>query len=76
MLFAMVWYTLLCVALNKIASGGGTNYMTPEVAATLTPESIVERIKGSKWAFASEHIFNLTLWSFKACMLILYFRLA
>jgi hypothetical protein len=76
MFFATVWYTILCVALNRVASGGGSNFMTPADVAALTPETTAERIAGSKWVFVSEHAYNLTLWSLKTCMLIIYFRLA
>ena len=66
------WYTLLCVSLNKIASGGGSNLITPEELAVLTQEQKEERIMGSKWVFVSEHCIILAIWSMKVCMLILY----
>lgn len=72
MLNGLAWYTLLCVSLNKIASGGGSNLMSPEELAELTPEIKAERVIGSKWVFVSEHSMMLTVWSMKACMLILY----
>jgi hypothetical protein len=68
----LIWYTLLCVALNQIAAGGGSNLITDEELAALTPEGLADRIKGSKWVFVSEHSMMLTVWSMKACMLILY----
>lgn len=75
MLFAVVWYTILCVALNEVASGGGSNLMTPEDEANLTPSSYAERVRGSKWVFVSEHAFILCVWSCKSCMLVIYARL-
>jgi hypothetical protein len=75
MLFAVVWYTLLCTALNQVASGGGSNLLTAEDKAALTDESIAERIRGSKWVFVSEHSFVLCVWSLKACMLVIYGRI-
>ncbi|KAJ9653969.1 hypothetical protein H2201_009066 [Coniosporium apollinis] len=69
------WYTLLCVALNQVASGGGSNYMTDEEIAQLTPESIKERVIGSKWVIVSEQGWIVTIWSLKACMLLIYLRL-
>jgi hypothetical protein len=60
------------VALNQIAAGGGSNLITDEELAALTPEGLADRIKGSKWVFVSEHSMMLTVWSMKACMLILY----
>ncbi|KAL2871930.1 uncharacterized protein BJX67DRAFT_376782 [Aspergillus lucknowensis] len=75
MVFAAIWYTILCVALNQVASGGGSNLMTDEDIANLTPAIYAERAKGSKWVFVSEHAFVLAIWSMKACMLIIYSRI-
>ncbi|KAL4917787.1 hypothetical protein BDW62DRAFT_217806 [Aspergillus aurantiobrunneus] len=75
MVFAVVWYTILCVALNSVASGGGSNLMTQEDVDNLTPEIYDERVKGSKWVFVSEHAFVLAIWAMKACMLIIYARI-
>ncbi|KAJ9221314.1 hypothetical protein DTO271D3_8725 [Paecilomyces variotii] len=75
MMFAVFWYTLLCVALNEVASGGGSNLMTPEEIATMTPKIHADRVTGSKWVFVSEHSMVLTIWSLKACMLIIYARI-
>lgn len=75
MLFAVVWYTILCVALNEVASGGGSNLMTEEDKLSLTDKIIGERVRGSKWVFVSEHSFILCVWSLKACMLVIYARI-
>ncbi|PVH90026.1 hypothetical protein DM02DRAFT_665657, partial [Periconia macrospinosa] len=75
MLSALFWYTLLCVSLNQVASGGGSNLMTVDDIANLTPEIKAERIRGSKWVFVSEHSMVLTIWTLKTCMLIIYFRI-
>jgi hypothetical protein len=75
MINGLVWYTLLCVALNQIAHGGGSNLMSADDIAALTPESTKERIRGSKWVFVSEHSMLLTIWSMKACMIMLYTKL-
>jgi hypothetical protein len=75
MVFGVVWYTILCVALNEVASGGGSNLMTAADIAALTPAIHAERTRGSKWVFVSEHAFILTIWSFKACMLVIYARI-
>lgn len=75
MLFAVLWYTILCVALNQVASGGGSNLMTEEDRKSLTDEIIGERVRGSKWVFVSEHSFILCVWSLKACMLVIYARI-
>ncbi|KAJ5167417.1 uncharacterized protein N7482_006198 [Penicillium canariense] len=75
MVFAVVWYTILCVALNQVATGGGSNLMTEEDEKHLTPAIIAERERGSKWVFVSEHAFVLAIWSLKACMLVIYCRI-
>ncbi|CAL5866958.1 uncharacterized protein PFLUO_LOCUS1170 [Penicillium psychrofluorescens] len=75
MVNAVVWYTILCVALNQVASGGGSNLMTEEEKKTMTPSIHAERERGSKWVFVSEHAFILTVWSLKSCMLVIYARI-
>ncbi|KAJ5204943.1 uncharacterized protein N7498_005822 [Penicillium cinerascens] len=75
MCFGLVWYTILCVALNEVASGGGSNLMTPEQEEHITPAIRDERVRGSKWVFVSEHAFILCVWSCKACMLVIYARI-
>lgn len=51
MMFAVIWYTILCVALNKVVSGGGSNLMDENDIKNLTPEIHEEREKGSKWVY-------------------------
>ncbi|KAJ5682865.1 hypothetical protein N7462_006030 [Penicillium macrosclerotiorum] len=75
MIFAVLWYTILCVALNQVATGGGSNLMSEEDIKNLTPTIHAERVRGSKWVFVSEHAFILTVWSLKACMLVIYSRI-
>ncbi|OJZ89863.1 hypothetical protein ASPFODRAFT_43157 [Aspergillus luchuensis CBS 106.47] len=75
MLFAVVWYTLLCVALNEVASGGGSNLMDENDRKHLTPAIKADRVRGSKWVFVSEHSFLLAIYAMKACMLVIYARI-
>ncbi|KAH8432301.1 uncharacterized protein LDX57_009940 [Aspergillus melleus] len=75
MVFAVVWYTILCVALNQVASGGGSNLMDEKDIQDLTPAIKAERERGSKWVYVSEHAFILAIWAMKACMLVIYARL-
>ncbi|PLB48235.1 hypothetical protein P170DRAFT_437902 [Aspergillus steynii IBT 23096] len=75
MVFAVVWYTILCVALNEVASGGGSNLMDEKDIEDLTPGIKAERERGSKWVFVSEHAFVLAIWAMKACMLVIYARI-
>ncbi|KAJ9624409.1 hypothetical protein H2203_005144 [Taxawa tesnikishii (nom. ined.)] len=42
------WFTLLILALNKIVYGGGSNFMTSEEQAVLTPKTKAERACTSK----------------------------
>ncbi|KIX05163.1 uncharacterized protein Z518_06035 [Rhinocladiella mackenziei CBS 650.93] len=72
--FGLLWYTILCVSFNQIATGVGSNLMTPEEEAALTPTLKASRVTGSKWVFVSEHAMLLTIWSMKAAMLVLYAR--
>ena len=75
MLNAAVWYTVLVTAANQIISGGGSNFMTPEEQAALTPAIIKDRESGSKWVLVSEQAMIITIWSCKLCMLFIYYRL-
>ncbi|KEF61489.1 uncharacterized protein A1O9_03056 [Exophiala aquamarina CBS 119918] len=72
--FGLFAYTMLCVSFNEMATGAGSNLMTPEEEAALTPAITAQRVNGSKWVFVSEHAMLLTIWSMKAAMLILYTR--
>ncbi|PSK48386.1 hypothetical protein B9Z65_5562 [Elsinoe australis] len=69
------WYTLLTVAFYKIVNGGGSNFMTDEEIAALTPETTAMRILGSKWVLVSEQAMIFTIWSCKIIMLLVYRRL-
>lgn len=75
MLTVIPWYTLLVVSCNQIIFGGGSNYMTPDEIAALTPEIREARISGSKWVLLSEEVMVLTIWTCKVCMLLIYRRL-
>jgi hypothetical protein len=73
--FGFVWYTILVIAFNQMLEGPGSNLMTPEEEAALTPTIKDGRIRGSKWVFVSEHAELLTIWSMKAAMLVLYAKI-
>ena len=75
MINAAVWYTVLVTAANKIIFGGGSNFMTAEEQAALTPVIIRDRESGSKWVLVSEQAMIITIWSCKLCMLFIYHRL-
>jgi hypothetical protein len=73
--FGGAWYTILTVAFNQMLIGGGSNLLTEDEIALLTPQTIADRVEGSKWVFVSEHAMLLTIWSMKAAMLCLYARI-
>jgi uncharacterized membrane protein YwaF len=73
--FGFIWYTVLVIAFNELLKGPGSNLMTAEELAALTPIIKAGRIKGSKWVFVSEHAQLLTIWSMKAAMLVLYAKI-
>jgi hypothetical protein len=75
MVNAGLWYTMLCISLNMIASGGGSNLMSQEDIDNLTPKTIADRVTGSKWVFVSEQSMLIAIWSMKCCMLLIYSRL-
>ena len=72
---AVFWYTLLYVSSNKIIFGGGSNFMSEEDIANLTPETQQMRVAGSKWVLVNEQSMVLTIWSCKICMIMIYRRL-
>ncbi|KAF3481076.1 uncharacterized protein GIQ15_03835 [Arthroderma uncinatum] len=74
-LSSVVWYTLLCVSLNEITMTGGSNLMTAEDIRKLTPYTTAQRTKGAKWVFVAENAMTMTIWTLKACMIILYHRI-
>ncbi|QDS71908.1 hypothetical protein FKW77_000396 [Venturia effusa] len=75
MTLAVVAYTVLSISLNEVASGGGSNLMSAADVAAMTPAIHKERVRGTKWVFVSEHAMILTIWTLKACMLIIYLRI-
>lgn len=74
-LCVVVFFTLMCVALNEIILSGGSNLVTAADIAHLTPESKKRRTRGAKWVFVAEHGMILTTWTLKACMIVLYRRI-
>ncbi|KAF2149663.1 hypothetical protein K461DRAFT_209803, partial [Myriangium duriaei CBS 260.36] len=71
----LLWYTLLTVAFYNIVNGGGSNFMTADDIAALTPETHAARVLGSKWVLVSEQAMIFTIWSCKVMMLLVYRRL-
>jgi len=61
-------------SLNEVAKNG-SSYMSPEYAATLTPDQLAMAVYGSKMTLVLELFTITTLWLVKFCLLILYHRL-
>jgi len=68
-------FTGVIISVNAVAVNG-SSYMDPEVAASLTQEEHDAAVYGSKMTLVLE-MFTLTcIWTVKACLLILYYRLS
>lgn len=63
---------IICVIQTAI---NGSNYLRPGEAELLDEEGVNKAIWGSKMTFALEHFTLTSVWSSKACILILYGRL-
>ncbi|PYH93415.1 hypothetical protein BO71DRAFT_420082 [Aspergillus ellipticus CBS 707.79] len=75
MVVAVGFYTAFAVTNIKIIEGGGSNLYEPYEYASFTAADIAVRVQGSKIEFASENCQLCTIYSLKACMLMVYFRL-
>ncbi|KAL5606917.1 hypothetical protein BROUX41_003293 [Berkeleyomyces rouxiae] len=74
-ILAFLFYILLVVSLNVIASNGGANLFPPQQLATFTPEQIEKRVLNSKIVVVSEQAMLNTIYVLKACLLVMYTRL-
>ncbi|KAH7121358.1 hypothetical protein EDB81DRAFT_847494 [Dactylonectria macrodidyma] len=74
MFIAMLSDTILMIGMN-IISHTSSNLIDPEDTTELTPENIQERILGSKWVLVVEQMQCITIWTTKACLLLMYNRL-
>ncbi|KAE8154053.1 hypothetical protein BDV25DRAFT_136198 [Aspergillus avenaceus] len=74
MFLVLCFYTGLAVTLNLIEHAE-TNLMRPDTTQGLTPESIQDRIYGSKLVLVTEQCMLATIWGCKGCVLFLYARL-
>ncbi|KAH8909402.1 hypothetical protein BR93DRAFT_975677 [Coniochaeta sp. PMI_546] len=74
MVFAGINFTGVIVSVNEVAKNG-SNYMSLETALSLDEAGVAAAVYGSKMTMVLE-IFTLTcLWTIKACLLLLYYRL-
>lgn len=74
MLFALFSYTSFIICMRIIVNVG-TNLLEPGTdVSTMAPSEISEREYGSKVILVLEEGQLATIWTAKACLLILYFR--
>lgn len=59
----------------NIISHTNSNLIDPDKPATFTPEDMQQREFGSKMVLVSEQMQILTIWTVKACLLLMYHRL-
>ncbi|KAL8860788.1 MAG: hypothetical protein Q9178_002818 [Gyalolechia marmorata] len=53
----ILWYTLLYVSVNQVIFGGGSNFMTDQDIAALTPETTAMRVSGNQcWSYYNYEI--------------------
>ncbi|KPM34772.1 hypothetical protein AK830_g11802 [Neonectria ditissima] len=75
MLFTIVTYTVLLVVV-KVLTYTPTNLIDPNGKhVTLDEEAVKDRVYGSKLVIVTEQMQMITIWSVKACLLIMYSRL-
>jgi hypothetical protein len=67
-------YSVLIATIN-IVSRTSSNLIDPDDNVDLTPDNIHERVFGSKMVLVTEQMQILTIWTVKACFLIMYYRL-
>lgn len=70
-----VCYTGVIISVNEMAKNG-SNYMSAETAASLTPKEVAMAIYGSKMTLVLELCQLTCLWSTKGCLVVLYYRLS
>jgi hypothetical protein len=69
-----VTYTLDCWSINEVARNG-SNYMSPEAAANLSPQGVQQAIYGSKMTLVTEMLTLTTQWGLKGVLCLMYHRL-
>ncbi|BDD56204.1 hypothetical protein MAP00_001679 [Monascus purpureus] len=71
MLFTVACYVIL-TAILILVSEHGTNEIPPSQFGQIDPESIPDRIYGSKLVIVTEQMWLATIWGCKGCLLLLY----
>lgn len=76
MMVAIATLTTMTYGINEhLKRGAGTIYIPPDVVPYLTPEQYNLAATNGKWIFTIAHMQVLTLWTAKACMIIIYLRI-
>ncbi|KAF2152129.1 hypothetical protein K461DRAFT_294968 [Myriangium duriaei CBS 260.36] len=76
MITAAAWYTVLAVNLNFLAQSAGTALPIPgEDLNKLSDNEVAARTHGAKITFIAEQAMLNTIWTLKACLLLMYSRL-
>jgi hypothetical protein len=71
---SQITFTLDCWSINEVALNG-SNYMSPETAASLSPQGVQQAIYGSKMTLATEVLTLTTQWGLKGVLCLMYHRL-
>jgi len=74
MVFAGINFTVVIVTVNEVAVNG-SNYMSLEAALALDAAGKAAAVYGSKMTMVLEVCTLNVLWTIKACLLFLYYRL-
>jgi hypothetical protein len=69
-----VTFTLDCWSINEVARNG-SNFMSPETAASLSPQGVQQAIYGSKMTLVTEMLTLTTQWGLKGVLCLMYHRL-
>jgi hypothetical protein len=74
MVFAGINFTAVIVSVNEVAVNG-SNYMSLATALSLDAAGVAAAVYGSKMTMVLEITTLTCLWTIKACLLLLYYRL-
>jgi len=53
----------------------GSNYMSPQEAASLSPAGVKQAVYGSKMTLVVEMLTLATLWLTKGCLCLMFYRM-
>jgi hypothetical protein len=74
LILSKVTFTLDCWSINEVALNG-SNFMSDEDAARLSPQGVQQAIYGSKMTLVTEMLTLTTLWGLKGVLCLMYHRL-